>query len=99
MACRPFSRPERTDAAIVSSVLLRRPQQVLPLAGPFLPQPRVQVDHQPLAGKVRAGDLRHRVGNQGLGDERRRLIRTGRTQELADVVGRQGPRSSRDPPA
>ncbi|MYG28233.1 MAG: hypothetical protein F4213_19800 [Boseongicola sp. SB0677_bin_26] len=41
---------------------LRGPEQVLALAGPLLPQPRVQADHQPLAGEVRARDLRHGVG-------------------------------------
>ena len=68
-------------------------QQVLPLAAPFLAQPRVQADHEPLAGEVRAGDLRHRVRRQRLGLQRGRRTLVRGLQQLADVPGLQG----RDP--
>ena len=62
-------------------------QQVLAFAAPFRAQSRVQADHEPLAGEVRARALRHRVGNQRLGLQRGRGVRPRRPQQLADVAG------------
>ena len=51
--------------------MLRGLQQFLPLPAALLPQARVEANHEPFAGKVRAGDLGHRVGHQRIRRQRR----------------------------
>ena len=50
------------------------PQQILPLAGALLAQSGIEADQQAFAGEQGAEDLPHRVGHQGLGTQRGRIL-------------------------
>ena len=91
---RPVAAPLPRLPARGGGDLRERPfrllKRLLPFPPPPVPQPRVEADHEPPAGKVRAGDLRHGVLLQRLRVQRGRGVRAGGLQGPADVCRLQG---------
>ena len=66
----PASAPLRIRSSSAGQRLLGGLQQILALAAALGLQARVQAQHQPLAGEIRAGEFGNRIGQQAVGGQR-----------------------------